>query len=267
MSADSPADTTRVTAHEFDQIAPVYDESRGPMPPEVLERLAAVLGGRGVRTLLEVGVGTGRVARPLSDRGFRVTGLDASRAMMARARTKGFHRLVQGSAYALPFRDGSFDGTLFVHVLHTLSEPAEALREAMRAGHGTAMALLAERQGPSAHSGPGPNPHEVLREAFREAGVERSPRRRPFEKEREIVRLFPPAETVAIGERSVVEPFERRLSWIEHRADRATLRLPESVVREVVRKTRERIGDATVTVRTSYRLAVWTGEIAPIAAP
>src|SRR3954467_8569886 len=44
--------------------------------------LAELVGGPGAR-LLELGVGTGRLALPLADLGFDVTGVDASAAMLA----------------------------------------------------------------------------------------------------------------------------------------------------------------------------------------
>jgi ubiquinone/menaquinone biosynthesis C-methylase UbiE len=258
--------SSHTAAREFDQIAPVYDESRGPLAPELLDRLVGVLRARGCRSLLEVGVGTGRVARPLLDRGILVTGIDASREMLARAKAKAVERLVRGDAYALPFRDGTFDATLLVHVLHIFDAPEVALQEGARVGRGTSMAMVAEHHRvPTSQQGP--SPHEVLREVFREAGVPPPRAGRPFEKEREILRRFPPDEILEMGERSVTEPFERRLRWIESRADRATLKVPPEVLRELVRKTRERVGNPMITSRTEYRLALWTsGHVAPGAA-
>ncbi|EQD70545.1 Methyltransferase type 11 domain protein, partial [mine drainage metagenome] len=86
------------------QIAPVYDDTREAFEAETIDRIAAELRAESVGSLLEVGVGTGRVAVPLAERGLHVTGVDASLGMMGRARTKGLERLVRGSAYRLPDR-------------------------------------------------------------------------------------------------------------------------------------------------------------------
>ena len=70
--------------------AAVYDELAADMfdpavVAPVVETLAD-LAGRG--RALEFGVGTGRIALPLAERGVRVSGIDASEAMVARLRAK-----------------------------------------------------------------------------------------------------------------------------------------------------------------------------------
>ena len=60
---------------QFDQIAAVYDETREPLDDATLRGLQQAIEDSGCRSLLEVGVGTGRIAQPLSERGFHVTGL------------------------------------------------------------------------------------------------------------------------------------------------------------------------------------------------
>ena len=78
-----------VAGISFDRAAETYDVTRGLPPPIMdasVDALARVLAGRRV---LEVGVGTGRFALPLRDRGIRVVGLDISRNMIAKARAKG----------------------------------------------------------------------------------------------------------------------------------------------------------------------------------
>lgn len=76
---------------QFDeQIAEHYDESSAPMyRPEVLlpaVDFLAALAGDGAA--LELGVGTGRLALPLSARGVRVHGVDISEPMLERLRRK-----------------------------------------------------------------------------------------------------------------------------------------------------------------------------------
>jgi SAM-dependent methyltransferase len=67
--------------------ADVYDEEHASMaPPESQLRLLAELAGDG--RVLELGIGTGRVALPLSARGVVLEGVDASPSMVARLRSK-----------------------------------------------------------------------------------------------------------------------------------------------------------------------------------
>lgn len=82
-----------------------------------VERLVALApGGR----MLELGVGTGRLALPLAAAGFAVTGVDASPAMLARLRAKpGADRITVIEADMIdPPVDGTFD--LVVCAFNTL---------------------------------------------------------------------------------------------------------------------------------------------------
>src|SRR5687768_6431196 len=76
--------------HFGEQVAASYDESSaGMFEPAVLDptvEFLAELAGDGAA--LELGIGTGRVALPLSRRGVPVHGIDLSEAMVARLRAK-----------------------------------------------------------------------------------------------------------------------------------------------------------------------------------
>ena len=85
-------------AGRFDRIAGVYDETREPLGEDALDKAALILAEDGCRRILEVGIGTGRIARPLMQRGFEIVGVDLSRGMMAKARQKGIESLVMGDA-------------------------------------------------------------------------------------------------------------------------------------------------------------------------
>jgi SAM-dependent methyltransferase len=83
-----------------------YDESPDPMfSPEVVEpavaRLAELAAGR---PALELGIGTGRIALPLAERGIQVHGIDLSRPMVEHLRAK------LGGA-AIPVTIGDFSST------------------------------------------------------------------------------------------------------------------------------------------------------------
>jgi SAM-dependent methyltransferase len=76
--------------HFGEDVAARYDESSADMfDPAVLEptvSFLAQLAGDGAA--LELGIGTGRIALPLSERGVRVVGIDLSEAMVAKLREK-----------------------------------------------------------------------------------------------------------------------------------------------------------------------------------
>jgi SAM-dependent methyltransferase len=76
--------------HFGEQVAARYDEESADMfEPAVVEPVVdflAELAGQGA--VLELGIGTGRIALPLARRGIRVRGIDLSEAMVARLRAK-----------------------------------------------------------------------------------------------------------------------------------------------------------------------------------
>ena len=73
-----------------ERIAERYDESSADMfDPAVVDPAADFLAGlAGDGAALELGIGTGRIALPLSKRGVRVHGIDLSAAMVAKLREK-----------------------------------------------------------------------------------------------------------------------------------------------------------------------------------
>ena len=75
-------------AHTYgDRIAGIYDELYGTLfDVDATVALLAELSGDG--PVLELAVGTGRIALPLRERGVDVTGIDASEAMVAELRAK-----------------------------------------------------------------------------------------------------------------------------------------------------------------------------------
>lgn len=96
-----------------DAFASVYDtwyEDIGDVEGCVLAVAAAAAGG----AVLELGVGTGRLALPLRDAGVAVVGVDASPAMLATLRAKAGADaipLIQGDLTHLPLR-GRFAGAI-----------------------------------------------------------------------------------------------------------------------------------------------------------
>jgi ubiquinone/menaquinone biosynthesis C-methylase UbiE len=100
----------RPMTRQFDRLAPEWDATR--VSGERLAPMIAVLETlEEPRRALDVGTGSGAVARLLSERwpGAEVIGVDVSPAMVEEARRLGGERYEVGDAAALPFDDGSFD--------------------------------------------------------------------------------------------------------------------------------------------------------------
>ena len=68
-----------------DRISEVYDDFYGDCDPVAIEMLVELAGDG---PALELGIGTGRVALPLQARGVAVQGIDASREMISKLRSK-----------------------------------------------------------------------------------------------------------------------------------------------------------------------------------
>jgi ubiquinone/menaquinone biosynthesis C-methylase UbiE len=94
----------------FDKLAPEWDVTR--VSPERLVAITAALEALDAPArALDVGTGTGAVARRISDRwpSAEVTGVDVSPGMIEEARRLGPERYDVGDASALPYEDAAFD--------------------------------------------------------------------------------------------------------------------------------------------------------------
>ena len=70
-----------------DRIAEVYDEWFG-VPSDTQDTIGFLSDLAGPGPVLELGIGTGRIALPLAQRGYEVHGVDASEAMVGKLRAK-----------------------------------------------------------------------------------------------------------------------------------------------------------------------------------
>src|SRR6266700_1467685 len=173
-------------------MAGVYDSTRwSGVPPEVMKSLLNAMKElfAGCRTVLDVGIGTGRFAEYVSNSGFDVVGIDVSLSMMAKAREKRVRNLVQADAHYLPFRDRVFDGGIMVHVLHLVRDWVQVVREA---GRVTGKRVVAEVEG-----GEGVNPRSRYLELRKEMGY---PLDRFNDGEAGLRRVVPPASVKLVGD-------------------------------------------------------------------
>ena len=122
----------------FDRAAEIYDQTRG-FPPGIPQAVVSPLRDRlpSQDKVLEIGVGTGRIARPLRASGIPVVGIDLSRKMLARfveteAGDRGFLGLVEGDAVYLPFANQSFATIVAVHVFHLVGDLQTCVESVLR---------------------------------------------------------------------------------------------------------------------------------------
>ncbi|MDD5628355.1 MAG: class I SAM-dependent methyltransferase [Elusimicrobia bacterium] len=124
------------TRQGYDLWAEVYDTDGNPltaMEEPVVDRLLGPV--RGLR-VADVGCGTGRHALRLARRGARVTGLDFSQGMLAKARAKpgaaGVRFVRHDLARPLPLRSGSCDRVVCSLVLEHIKDLGRLFRELKR---------------------------------------------------------------------------------------------------------------------------------------
>jgi SAM-dependent methyltransferase len=121
----------------FDRAAEFYDRTRA-LPDEVQARVTELLAAelRDGRRVLELGVGTGRMALPLHERGIDLVGIDLSEPMMRKlvenAGGAMVLPLVQADGLALPLRDGAVRSAFLCHVLHLIPRWTDVVAELVR---------------------------------------------------------------------------------------------------------------------------------------
>ncbi len=122
-----------VHAAEWDQIRSLY-VAEADVEAVMLQAIA----GRNYDLLVDLGTGTGRMLELFAEHYSRGLGIDVNHAMLAYARSKigrighGRANVRQGDIYNLALGDGTAGAVVMHQVLHFLSDPARAIREAAR---------------------------------------------------------------------------------------------------------------------------------------
>ena len=218
----------------FDRAADIYDETRG-FPPglAVLVADSAAAAIRPGARVLDVGIGTGRIAKPLLARGVAVTGVDLSPKMMRRlleTLPPGAPRppLVEGDAARLPFAPRAFEAVLSVHVFHLIADWQSALAEVRRVlapdgvflsgyewrppdAHGTRLLNhwrdIVKARGFDTHTGPGARDFDDVKAALAATGAV--------------------MDEWSVGEWQTTRTLARHVETIEHRTWSSTWRVPD----------------------------------------
>jgi len=122
----------------FDRAAEFYDRTRGFPPGEdqpVSHLIRQTANTTSSSRILEIGIGTGRIALPLAASVGSITGVDLARPMMERLQAKQNGEkifLAQGDATRLPLASAVFDAGVVVHVFHLIPQRKTALAELAR---------------------------------------------------------------------------------------------------------------------------------------
>lgn len=206
----------------FDRVADIYDKTR-ELPPEVMRKIVQTLVKelKGYKTVLDIGAGTGRFAKPLQENEFKVVGVDISHDMIQNAKKKGLNHLLLGDACSLPFRNSSFDAALSVHVLHLISDWQTALKEICRVTKDELFSVT--------HT-PLRNP---LSEAYEELAKEKGYHiRRIGIGEHELKKIVKSTKSIRAASR--VSSADERLTYLRQRAYSRQWKVPEDVDRQIV---------------------------------
>jgi ArsR family transcriptional regulator len=133
------AERARVASESFRRQGAEWDEANAlALPTEAIAEAVRRMVGPRPGKLLDIGTGTGQLLETLAPQIERGLGIDASRAMLALARSRLSHPALghcsvrQADMYRLPLSDASFDTAVLQMVLHYAEDPAAALAEAAR---------------------------------------------------------------------------------------------------------------------------------------
>jgi SAM-dependent methyltransferase len=233
--------------YSFDRVASVYDETRA-LPDQAVRRLASALGeivqeGR----LLEVGVGTGRLAIPLQTAGMTVVGTDVSGKMVQIGREKGLRNAILADAHHLPFTDKAFRTAMTSRVLHLLADWRLALSEICRVTKDRYCSVL-ERE--SAKPDLDAEYGKIVLGRGGDTG-------RPGLYERDLARYLAPDVTVEVGVFHGTEPADRTIEMLGRRVFSSQWAISEEVHREAIATLGERYAGTMVATKNDIEIAVW----------
>ncbi|HXL50486.1 MAG TPA: class I SAM-dependent methyltransferase [Candidatus Limnocylindrales bacterium] len=230
-------------------MAGVYDSTRwSGVPPEVMKSLLNAMKElfAGCRTVLDVGIGTGRFAEYVSNSGFDVVGIDVSLSMMAKAREKRVRNLVQADAHYLPFRDRVFDGGIMVHVLHLVRDWVQVVREA---GRVTGKRVVAEVEG-----GEGFNPRSRYLELRKEMGY---PLDRFNDGEAGLRRVVPPASVKLVGDYWTDIDVHEEIDSFDKRKSSVSWDVPAEVNDRIIQRLHSENPEKTIRRREIVEVVGW----------
>lgn len=231
----------------FDRAADIYDTTRRAARPEAVEALAKELSD--CSSVLELGVGTGRLAVPLMERGFQMVGVDLSRKMLDQSRAKGLDRLVLGDVCRLPLRRKSVDAVLVVHVLHLIESLRDVVAEAVAVAR-KKLVIIIDRYDP-----PDRSMSWAYGQALRRRGVLSA--RRWVQPELGIGMVVPPRRLETVIRVEEQESADAALAALERRTWAITWDIPDDIHNAVLTELSSQFAGKAVTHDLEMCLLSW----------
>jgi ubiquinone/menaquinone biosynthesis C-methylase UbiE len=236
-------------AVSFDRVAGIYDATRwSGVPPEIMKKLLNTMKELfyGCKTILDIGIGTGRFAEYFKDSGFNVVGIDVSLAMMAKAREKKLRNLVQADAHRLPFRERAFDGAVMIHVLHLVRDWTQVVHEV---GRVTRNVVVAEVEG-----GEGFSPRSRYLELRQELGY---PLDRFNDGEAGLRRTVPPAAVKLVGDYWTDVEVHEEIDLFDRRKSSVSWGVPADVNNRIIQRLHSENPEKTIRRRDIVEVVGW----------
>jgi ubiquinone/menaquinone biosynthesis C-methylase UbiE len=227
----------------FDRVADVYDRTRG-LPDEVMSRLVETLTAEldGHKEILDLGVGTGRLAVPLQKTRSEVVGIDISRKMISKAKEKHTENLLLADACSFPFRDHAFDVTISVHLLHLINEWQKTLKEVCRVTRHSMLSLYYAHKDPVRQKY-----YQLLRQHGHES-------RRSGMSEQELKSLIKPEKLLFVASYDTFA--DEQIVNLEHGTSSSQWEIPSQVNKQVVSELKMEFAGKTFC--QDLYLLVWT---------
>lgn len=220
-----------------DRVARRYNQQRAH-PPEVSQQIGEYIASATSGIVLEVGIGTGRIATPVATAGTRVVGFDISPNMLSEIPPIANLLTLQADMHAIPFTANTFNAVMAVHVLHLSKNIERALQEMTRVLRPDGLFLRGDDWiDPASVVG-------QLRNHLRHLAVKHSPD------------LMPPSAMISIDERlaglgatetrehiaaewTMMVSAEERLQAVEQRIDAESWILPPNLFDTILQELRD----------------------------
>jgi len=250
-------------AMQFDRISQIYDETREPLKEKALNKIKDILLRDNCCSIIDVGVGTGRVAKPLQERGFEIVGLDLSRGMLMKARDKDVLKLILADADCLPIKEESFDAAILAHVLQIFENPSEVFLKIIDVVKKDVVALVRKRDDTLENNVSGDGMMNVMRHILEQVSAKTGcalPTHAGewHRKETEFLAAFPPTELITIQDELIETTIDERLSFFEKRPFRYCLEVPDEVFHKIIQEVRSSLDTKRkIQYRRVEQMAIW----------
>jgi ubiquinone/menaquinone biosynthesis C-methylase UbiE len=235
----------------FDRIATIYDATRS-LPLEEMQYILRAMSSelKGCKTILDAGVGTGRFAVPLSELGFSIVGVDISMKMMKLAQQKGMRDLIDADAAKLCFKDGVFDASLVVHVLHQLKDWKPVVHELARVSRYYVVSVVGRTQADK-------SPRRQYIKFRREFGY---PLDRFEEGEEGLREQIRPNKIIKVWQAVEETNANDAIDHLRKKQSSVTWDIPEQVHDKIIQSLTDQFGNTMIKRISVTELAIWEAE-------